>query len=426
MLIIRSLVYITIYLIMIFPYSYLAEIIVGSIHIYIYEIPLLVLIYLSIVHLFLLSKGKIFNSNYIHLLGLILFCMLLALFIGKTYGYKTVTIIKGLRPYIYYLSGGLILIYGKDLIKFKHVLFLIILGLITQGIWGGYLLLTGPLEETIISGFRYPYRSGFWVPFVLFTIIYFFRYGKEEISVVEKTFYLVTLIPLITFLILAMNRTIWVVLFLMIIIYLLKNITIKRIIKTTIAFTLFFVILLSIFSYYFQGEFIKHYLSDRLYTETIGEKVVESVWENNRDRIFKSAFNAFLEYPILGTGAGYTYSWKVPEIGHQDKLIDKRITNTDTSLLNILVINGIIGFCISIYFVIVVFVELRKFVLYNESKSDTEVLIVKGLYYYFPFLLLASMNIAILFGYPAPVIFSLLFAKVLTHNKDNEAVEYAR
>ena len=117
MLIIRSLVYITIYLIKIFPYDYLAAIQVGPLHIYVYEIPLIVLFYLSIVHLLLFSKGKILNSNYAHLLVLIVFCMLIAFFIGKIYGYKTATIIKGLRPYIYYLSGGLILIYGKDLIR---------------------------------------------------------------------------------------------------------------------------------------------------------------------------------------------------------------------------------------------------------------------------------------------------------------------
>ena len=425
MLIIRSLVYITVYLIMIFPYSHLAEIQVGPIHIYVYEIPLMVLFYLSVIYLFLFSNGKILDNKYAHLLGLILFCMLVAFFIGRIYGYKTATIIKGLRPYIYYLSGGLLLIYGKDLIKFKLVLIIIILGLITQGIWGGYLLITDPLEEIMRSGFRYPFRSGFWVPFVLFTVIYYFRYSKTEIPFVEKLFYSISLIPLILFIVLAMNRTIWLVLFLMIIVYLLKNISIKRIIKTAVISTLLLFMLFTIVNKYSHGKLLIEYLSNRFFITTVGEKAVESVWKNNRDRIFSSAFSTFIEYPLLGTGAGYTYSWKVPVSGYHEKLIDKRITRTDVSLLNILVRSGIIGFSVSLYFILIVWKELKRFIIYNNNILSKEILFIRGLYFYFPFLLLASMNIPILFGYAAPVIFSLLFAKVFIHNHNSESLQYA-
>ena len=423
-MIIRNFIYFTIILILIFPYSIIAEIQVGPIHIYIYEIFILILFYFTLNRL-LLSRGKIVNSRYTHLMGLILFLLLIALIVGWMNNYKLASILKGIRPYVYMLSGSIILIYGENIVKFKHIYYSILIGLLIQCIWGIFLILNDPLSKLISIGFRFPFRSGYWVLFIFASLIFMSKDNSGYFSRNKKYYNYLSLFVMLVFVVLAMNRTIWITFALMIIIHIIRNFSFKIILKMLCLSIAIIVVLSFGIKSYSRGEILADFLSKRFIEKTIGGKAIDSVWKDNRDRIFKSAFETFLEYPILGTGAGYTYYWKIPTPGNHESLISKKISRTDTSIINVMVRSGIIGLLISIYFIIVVWLELKKFVLNKKYDIIEEFHIVEGLYYYFPFLLLMSLNFPIFFGYADTVILSILFAKVsiINNEKKNLLIE---
>jgi len=434
-MIIRKFIYFTIVLILMFPYSIMAEIQIGPIHIYIYEFFILILFYFTLNHL-LLSKGKIVDSRYTHLMGLMLFLLLIALIVGWMNNYKIASILKGIRPYVYMLSGSIVLVYGENIVKFKHIYYSILIGLLIQCIWGVYLVLNDPLSELILSGFRFPFRSGYWALFIFASLIFMSKDKSGYFSRNKKYYNYLSLFVVLIFVVLAMNRTIWISFFLMVSVYVIRNISIKVLLKILSISTIIIISLWFGMKSYSRGEMLANFLTKRLIENTMTDKLITTSWDNNRDRIFKSAFETFLEYPILGTGAGYTYSWKIPTPGKHEILISKKISRTDTSIINVMVRSGTIGLLISIYFIIVVWLELKKLVLKKKYDIIEEFHIVEGLYFFFPFLLLMSLNLPILFGYADTVILSILFAKVIVicyipHNNslcliDKEVLNYYR
>ncbi|MBU0713401.1 O-antigen ligase family protein, partial [bacterium] len=225
---------------------------------------------------------------------------------------------------------------------------------------------------------------------------------------------------LFVILILNMNRTIWIATLLMTLMYLIKYFSLKNVFKIISAIIILFFLFFVTLNFSKYGQIAQKYLERRFYENTIGKAALGSVWKNNRDRIYNSAFIAFLDHPLLGNGAGYTYSWKVIKMWTVDELIDKNSTSIDISPLDILVKNGIIGAIIFWYFLYVVWIEIIKYE-QNSKILEIDLLIIKGLKFYFPFMVLMSFNLSILFGYPAAITLSIIFSKIFLINE-----EYAR
>ena len=140
--------------------------------------------------------------------------------------YKIASILKGIRPYVYMLSGSIVLVYGENIVKFKHIYYSILIGLLIQCIWGVYLVLNDPLSELILSGFRFPFRSGYWALFIFASLIFMSKDKSGYFSRNKKYYNYLSLFVVLIFVVLAMNRTIWISFFLMVSVYVIRNISI--------------------------------------------------------------------------------------------------------------------------------------------------------------------------------------------------------
>lgn len=404
--IIVILLYVSIYVLLVFPVLEQGMFEIGSLHIYFFEIPLVLAYILSVLTLLLQTKPM---NRGIYRVYFLFIPIVFIGFFGAAIHAKVgaATILKDLRPILYWLPGMALAFVGHRHLRLKTLSWVVVAGLLTQF---SVALLMVSMDPSLLflHGFRLPGRSGYLTLFFVALFLMMMTHKKSLLSIRQYkiTPIAIIVIPLLMQVILGQNRTTWIGLFLVLAWWLALHTTFANKLKFVFLSPILLLIIWQALQFIPYSSDIGHYLHTRLFVSTLSEEGVKSTWEGNRSVIYESNLNDFRQKPILGHGFGKQFYFAFAEYGEKE---DKEISGCDNSFMTVLVKTGLAGL---IFFIVAIYK------MYSIMKTATsrinfseEWLYLKSMIFVFPFYILISLNINILYGYPEVMIFSLFFAK---------------
>lgn len=380
----------------------------GSINIYPFEISLLAAFAVSFLAFLAGSRQVIISKNILSVY--FLFCSIGVIgFIGAIM-YATVevqTILKDFRQILYWLAGVVIIFSGHKHLRLKTLSWVIAAGLLMQICMGVILVIMDP-SILYLNGFRFPISSGWLTLYFVAIFITVITYKKALLRIQKYNIVPITilLIPLLTSVLLAQNRTTWIAFFLMILSFLIfygKFADKIKLLGVTVVFLMVITIALQIIPY---GESFKNYLGQRLFESTLSGEGIRDSYEGNREVIYKSNLKDFLSHPIIGNGFGHQLYFDFSSYG---KVEDREQSSSDNSFVNVVLKTGLIGLSFFLFILLKIYSEMKhKLAVMVLSE---EWIYLKAMLFVFPFFALIALNISIFYGYPEVMIFSLFFAK---------------
>lgn len=409
--------YSSIYVLLIFPSINLSQnmLEIGSMHIYFFEIPLLLAYVLSF--LTFLMRRRSIRKDIFEVYGLFLLIGFIG-FIGAAM-YATVapqTILKDFRPILYWLTGIILFFAGHRHLRLKTLSWVVAIGLLTQFLTGFLIVRMDP-SILYLHGFRLPGRSGWLTLFFVALLLMMITHRRRLLGIgkYKVTSLVIALIPLLTYVILGQNRTTWIALFFMLAwwFFLYTRFADKQ--KFIVLSVVLVIIIWQGLQFAPYARNTPFYLYRRLFFGILSKEGIKAAWEGNREVIYKSNLRDFRKRPILGNGFGHQFYYDFTDYGKKE---DKAMSGTDNSFMNVLVKTGLVGL---IFFVIALYKmghTIRKTLARMEFSEEW--LCLKAMVFVFPFLILISLNVSILYGYPEVMIFSLFFVKAALLDKGNE------
>jgi len=401
--------YITVFLMLASPSMNLPQNMIefGPVHIYLFEFPLILTYALSFA--ILLSRMRFVGRKAFHIYGLFILIALIG-FIGAAM-YATVafqTVLKDLRYIFYWLAGVIVVFVGHKQLRLKTLSWVIAAGLLTQ-ISIGIILVK--IDPSILSlhGFRLPGRSG-WLSIFFVSLLFMMITYKKRLSAIGKykiVPIMVILVPLLTHVLLGQNRTTWIALFLMTLYWVVFYARFAAKIKFSIGAGIVVLVIAVAFQVMPYHESFKYYLGQRLFQSTLSEQGIRGTWEGKREAIYKSNLRDFQKHPIFGNGFGHQLYFDFTSYGIVKE--DKEQSGTDNSFMNVLLKTGLAGFILFCLILYKMFSVMKNRLAVMEFSEEW--IYLKAMVFAFPFFVLISLNISILYGYPEVMIFSLFFAK---------------
>jgi O-antigen ligase len=146
-------------------------------------------------------------------------------------------------------------------------------------------------------------------------------------------------------------------------------------------------------------------LQKRIFYNTLSEEGLKDAWEGNREDIYRSNLVDFQKHPLFGNGFGHQMHFDAEDSNAEGKDESK----VDNSFMNLLIKTGSVGLIIFLFIVLNIYFTMKKTLNCIEDKEDW--IYLRAMLFVFPFFVLISLNISILYGYPEVIIFSLFFAK---------------
>lgn len=404
------LIYITIFVLLASPSMNLPQNMLefGIVHIYLFEFPLLAAFALSFI-VFLARRQFSIGKNIFNIYGLFFFIAIIG-FIGSTI-YATVesqTILKDFRNILYWLAGVVLILVGHKYLRLKTLSWVVVAGLLAQFFMSLVMVQADP-SILFLNGFRLPGRSGWLTLFFVALVFMMMTYRSRLLAIGKYKIIPITiiLVLLLTHVLLSQNRTTWMALSLMTLYWAIFYASFTGKIKFSLVagiIILLFAIGLQIMPY---GDSIKQYLYQRLSYSTLSEEGIKDTWEGNREVIYKSNLADFQKRPIFGNGFGHQMYFDFSSYGIGKE--DTSQPGSDNSFINVLVQTGLVGFIIFTLILCKVYFTMKKTLI--VTKDCEEWIYLKSMLFVFPFFVLISLNISILYGYPEVIIFSLFFSK---------------
>jgi len=380
---------------------------VGAINIYIFEIPLVISFLIAV--LLFIKNNKLFNKQDYAVVRIYAYSFIPLILIGIVGAINSeariATILSSTRPILYWLSGPIVVLSGHNNLKSKTLFWVITAGVLLQFIFGVIYLHYGG-EASLVDSDRFTGRSGFLLLIIISALFvnttksadmnYIFTY-KEYMVIVSSV------IVISVFVMLMQNRTTWIVIALevgYIVIKERKLVIISKILMLCMLVVLSFILLYK--TGLIQREMAGN-IDKRFYEETISlDGAVSTMFV--RSYIYGSAYNDFLERPILGHGFGHIMSF----VNFSDPKNITEQSGMDNSFINITHKFGIVGLIIFLSFLFKILYSLKHKL---QRVMTEDAFYIKAFYIAFPFICLASLNIDILYNYPEVIIISTFTSK---------------
>jgi O-antigen ligase len=378
----------------------------GPVHIYLFEIPLILAYVLSIL---LLPSARDPAGVATYKIYSLFIPIVLIGFIGSIMYVSAApqTVIKEIRPAMYWLSGIILTFLGHRHLRLKTLSYVVAAGIITQFLAS---FLVVKLGWSIIEQGRLLGRSEWFTPFFVILLATMITYKKNLLAIRKYniTPVVLILIPLLMGVLLCQTRTVWIVLALVLAWLLFFKIAGINNVK------FLFLILVAVFAVWQLAQFvpffgdIKDSLAERFFEGTISSDGMKATWEGNREIIYTNCLSDFKKHPIMGNG--FAHEVYFDSSSYREGAEDRSSAYIDNSFLEILVKTGLAGLAFFIMAIYQMYSVMRKALVRMEFSEELPYL--KTMVLVFPFFILMSLNISILYGYPEVMIFSLFFAKV--------------
>jgi O-antigen ligase len=413
---IAILLYSSVYLMLVSPQINLSQNMLewGPVHIYLFEIPLILAYVLSIL---LLPPARDPAGVATYKIYSLFIPIVLIGFIGSIMYVSAApqTVIKEIRPAMYWLSGIILTFLGHRHLRLKTLSYVVAAGILTQFFCS---FLAVKLGWSIIEHGRLLGRSVWFTPFFVILLATMITYKKNLLAIGKYniTPVVLILIPLLMGVLLCQNRTVWIVLALIAAWWLFfKTAGVNRL-KFLFLILVFISVVWQLTQFVpFFGD-IKDSLTERFFEGTISSDGMKATWEVNREIIYTNCLSDFKKHPIMGNG--FAHEVYFDSSSYREGLEDRSSAYIDNSFLEILVKTGLAGLAFFIMAIYQMYSVMRKALVRMEFSEEW--LYLKTMVLAFPFFVLMAFNISTLYGYPEVMIFSLFFAKVsLMESKSN-------
>jgi len=405
--IIIFLLYLSILLFLSLPKLDIGLIEIGSINIYIFEIPLAISLIFSIFY-FLVEKLT-FNKKesavgriYLYSYGPLLIIGVIGSFSSQE---NISTILSSLRPIIYWLTGLIVILIGQNNIKLKSLFWIVILGLLLQFITGT--IYTILFNDTSLEG-RFAGRSGFMV-LIAISALLIAAMGRKRLglSIENREYFILkssTMILLI-FILLIQNRTVWIAVFFLISYFAFKEKNSMLISKIIIMAVILLISLGILSTIGLIPSNVLSNLENRLLKDTLSTEGAELAMLS-RSLQYEAAYQNFVASPIFGHGFGHILNF----VNVWDPDIFTRSSGMDNSYINIVHKFGIVGLVMFVFFLYKIFFTIKRGM---KSVKKKDLLYLLAFFNSFPLFCLISLNIDVFYTYPEVIITSLFSAKGL-------------
>lgn len=397
------LLYLCILLLLSLPKLDIGLIEIGSINVYIFEIPLILSLYIAL--LSFLQKKRTINEQEFFVVCLYAYTfvpLVLIGILGAIDSHSSITtIIAGTRPIVYWLSGLIVILVGHEHVKLKTLFWIVTIGLLLQFI-NGTIYTTFFSNDILASSGRLAGRSGFMALMVVSALLLASRNIKDlrfSMGKQEYRFLVVSVIVLLLFIIFVQNRTIWIALLLTMFYFMLKEGKAMPILKVVMIGIL---LLMAIGALDYFGAIsggIVNNVEKRVMQQTLSIEGVQMAMVG-RSLIFEAANQDFFASPVFGHGFDHGISFV--NIWMPEELIE--VSGIDNSFINITHKFGLVGLLIFIVFLFKIFHSLRYRL---SSMKNCDNIYLRSFCYAFPVICLISLNIDALYSYPEVIIVSI-------------------
>lgn len=402
------LLYISIFLMLAPPSLHLPQnmVEIGPVNFYYFELPLLCSYLLAF--FILIKERRVYGKRALVVYGLFIAIAVIG-FIGALLHVNTsyTTVLLDLRPIVYWLSGIIVAIAGGRYIKLKTLSWVVIAGLAAEFILAiilasGVTSLKGPQE------FRLTGRSGWFILFVASIPLMMFTH-REKLKKVGKYSILPTAAVtglLLVNVVMVKNRTTWVMLFILAVIWIMFFSPFRRKVKSIIFIPIMLILVWQGFQYIPETRQAFQSLPVKQFTNRLSKEGIVGAWKGVREVIYKSNIRDFKKHPVFGNGFGHEMYFDFTNYGRPR---DRISTSSDNSFMTVLVKTGIIGLVLFIFAIYKIYRTMGKSL--ERIEDSDEWLYLKAMVFAFPFFIITALNIAILFSYPEVIIFSLFLSK---------------
>lgn len=393
------------------PNLKVGEVEIGPIHIFIYEIP--VILSLILAPFSFVYRKKTFNSQELKAIRSYLYAFIPLILIG-VYGsffskLGLTTIMSSIRPVLYWVTGVIVIVIGHDNFKLKTLFWVVTIGILLQFI-GGIIYSHLGLDISFMMSGRLPGHSAYLV-LILITALFFQTTKEGRISSQSKgkEHFLLTCATIIglVFALLTQNRTSWVVIALAIGFFTFKGKNARFIARGFAALILALLFLMTLTELGIVPEEITNHIQRRFFEETASQEGINRAMLG-RDYIYASAYQEIWKRPILGHGFGHELAFIRLFSSIEGNSTWHAQTTIDSSPINVVLKFGLVGLVISFLFLFRLYDLIRRNLRFVNSE---DILYVYSFYSAFPFLCLISLNIDVLYSYPEVIVFSLFFCK---------------
>ena len=379
---------------------------IGPVILYYFELPL-ILSYL-LAFFILIKEKRVYGKRTFVVYGFFTAIAVIG-FVGALLYAKTsyTTVLLDCRPIVYWLSGIIVAIAGGRYIKLKTLSWVVIAGLAAE-------FLLAIILTTYVTSLRDPYefrmpgRSGWLILFVASIPLMMFTH-REKLKKVGKYSILPTAAVtglLLVNVVMVKNRTTWVVLFILAVIWLVFYAPFSRNVKVVLLIPVILVVAWQGLQYVPVTRRAVRALPVKQFTSRLSRESLGTIWRCNREVIYKSNVRDFKKRPVFGNGFGHEMYF---DFSNYCKNPDRASTSSDNSYMNVLVKTGIAGLVCFAIALFLIYSRMRKAL--SQTKPVEEWLYLQSMVFAFPFFLLMGLNIAILFSYPEVIIFSLFLSK---------------